>query len=57
MENYLRLLMDTVDDLSQDTNKYHSYQKLCAKQQQSKDAQLTKRVSSGVIIFQLFVIF
>lgn len=45
MENYLRLLMDTVDDLSQDTNKYHNYQKMHGKQQQAKEAQLTKRVS------------
>jgi len=43
MENYLRLLMDTVDDLSQDTNKYHNYQKMHGKQQQAKEAQLTKR--------------
>ena len=48
MENYLRLLMETVEDLSQDTNKYQNYQKLYSKQQQSKEAQLTKRVSISI---------
>lgn len=37
--------MDTVEDLSQDTNKYQNYQKMLNKQQQAKDALLTKRVS------------
>mgnify|MGYP001792273496 CR=1 FL=1 len=50
MENYLKLLMDTVDDLSQDTNKYHNYQKMYGKQQQAKEAQLTKRVSSHSLL-------
>jgi len=45
MENYLRLLMETVDDLSQDTSKFLNYQKLYGKQQAAKQAQLAKRVS------------
>jgi len=36
--------MDSVDDLSQETNKYFNYQRSLAKQQQAKQQYLQKRV-------------
>jgi hypothetical protein len=36
--------METVDELGQDTQKFHNYQRNSARQQQQKDAYLLKRV-------------
>lgn len=41
----MKLLMDTVDDLSQDTVKYLQFQKGFSRQQQMKRELLIKRVS------------
>jgi len=46
LEKNLRLLMDSVDDLSQETNKFFNYQRSLAKQQQSKQQYLQKRVTN-----------
>ena len=43
LEKNLRLLMDSVDDLSQETNKFFNYQRSLAKQQQAKQQYLQKR--------------
>ena len=45
LEKNLRLLMDSVDDLSQETNKFFNYQRSLAKQQQAKQQYLQKRVN------------
>lgn len=37
--------METVDELGQDTQKFHNYQRNSARQQQQKDAYLMKRVN------------
>jgi translation initiation factor 3 subunit H len=47
LEKNLRLLMDTVDDLSQETNKYFNYQRTLAKHQQSKQQYLQKRLQEN----------
>jgi hypothetical protein len=46
--------METVDELGQDTQKFHNYQRNSARQQQQKDAYLMKRVS--IEIFRCFQI-
>jgi len=46
LEKNLRLMMDAVDDLSQETNKFFNYQRSLAKQQQAKQQYLQKRVNS-----------
>lgn len=38
--------METVDELCQDTQKFHNYQRNSARQQQQKDAYLQKRASN-----------
>ena len=40
----MQLLMETVDELGQDTQKFHNYQRNSARQQQQKDAYLMKKV-------------
>lgn len=44
LEKNTRLLMDCVDDLTQETNKFFNYQRQLAKQQQAKQQFLQKRV-------------
>ena len=44
LEKNLRLLMDCVDELAQDSNKHFNYQRQVAKQQQSKQQYTLKRV-------------
>lgn len=44
LEKNNRLLMDCVDDLTQETNKLFNYQRQLAKQQQAKQQFLQKRV-------------
>ena len=46
MEKNLKLMMECVDDLSQDTNKYMNFQRQTAKQEMNKKQYLLKRVSS-----------
>jgi len=45
--------MDSVDDLSQETNKYFNYQRSLAKQQQAKQQYLQKRVCSRFTLWLL----
>jgi len=47
LEKNVRLLMDSVDDLSQDANKFFNYQRQVAKQQQSKQQFLAKRTQEN----------
>jgi len=47
LEKNMRLLMDSVDDFVQDTNKFFNYQRQLAKQQQSKAAFLQKRAQEN----------
>ena len=49
----MQQLMQCVDDLSQDTNKYFNYQRQVAKQQQSKQQFVQKRVSGHCISINL----
>ena len=46
LEKNLELLMDYVDDLSQETNKYINYQRNVGKVQMAKQQYLYKRVST-----------
>merc|ERR1711860_349656 len=43
LENYVKLLMGCVDDLSQDANKFFNFQRQFAKQNQAKQQYLLKR--------------
>ena len=45
IEKNVQLLMETVDELGQDTQKFHNYQRNSARQQQQKDAYLMKKVN------------
>ena len=45
LEKNLELLMDYVDDLAQETNKYMNYQRAMTKLQQNKQQYTYKRVS------------
>ena len=45
----MQLLMETVDELGQDAQKFHNYQRNTARQQQQKDAYLMKRVLKYLI--------
>lgn len=45
IEKNVQLLMETVDELGQDTQKFHNYQRNSARLQQQKDSYLMKRVS------------
>ncbi|XP_046856886.1 eukaryotic translation initiation factor 3 subunit H-like [Xenia sp. Carnegie-2017] len=47
IEKNVQLLMETVDELAQDTNKFHNHQRNSARQQQQKDAHLAKRKSEN----------
>ena len=49
IEKNVQLLMETVDELGQDTQKFHNYQRNSARQQQQKDAYLLKRVGVKII--------
>ena len=51
LEKNLRLLMECVDDLSQDANKYFNYQRQVSKQNQAKMQYMQKRVSSYLISY------
>jgi len=42
--------MDSVDDLSLETNKFFNYQRSLAKQQQAKQQYLQKRVNGLLIV-------
>ena len=53
LEKNLRLLMDSVDDLSQETNKFFNYQRSLAKQQQAKQQYQQKRVNSWLSILNV----
>ena len=46
LEKNLELLMDYVDDLSQETNKYINYQRNVGKVQMAKQQYIYKRVST-----------
>ena len=45
MEKNLRLMMDSVDELVQDTNKFYNYQRQSAKHELNKKQFLAKRAS------------
>jgi len=45
--------MDSVDDLSQETNKFFNYQRSLAKQQQAKQQYLQKRVTYHPVLGNL----
>lgn len=53
LEKNLKLLMECVDDLSQDANKFFNYQRQHAKQQHAKQQVLAKRVCVYCIIYML----
>ncbi|CAD5112401.1 DgyrCDS1622 [Dimorphilus gyrociliatus] len=47
LEKKLKLLMDCVDELSQDSSRFFSYQRQCQKQQQQKQQALQKRFAEN----------
>ena len=47
LEKNLRLVIEAVDDFSQDTNKFFNYQRQLAKQQQSKAQYAQKRAQEN----------
>ena len=46
LEKNVRLLMESVDELCQDANKFNNHLRNVARQQQQKDAYTQRRVSS-----------
>ena len=55
LQKNLQLLMECVDDMSQDSNKYFNYQRQLAKQQQAKQQYQHKRVC-GLIISKFLLL-
>ena len=53
----MQLLMETVDELGQDTQKFHNYQRNSARQQQQKDAYLMKKVGVKIDSFCILLNF
>lgn len=51
LEKNVRLLMESVDELCQDANKFNNHLRNVARQQQQKDAYIQRRVNS---LFSLF---
>ncbi|XP_002737572.1 eukaryotic translation initiation factor 3 subunit H-like [Saccoglossus kowalevskii] len=50
LKKNLRLLMDSVDELNQDTNKFINYQRNVGKQQQAKQQYLYKRTQENMAL-------
>ena len=46
LEKNLKLMMESVDDLVQDTNKFNNYQRQAGKQELNKKQYLQKRVNA-----------
>ena len=46
LEKNVRLLMESVDELCQDANKFNNHLRNVARQQQQKDAYIQRRVNS-----------
>ena len=53
LEKNLQMMMECVDDLAQDTNKFINYQRQAAKQDLNKKQYLLKRVSKYFSWFAL----
>ena len=50
LEKNLRLLMECVDEMSQDANRYFSFQRQLAKQNQAKTQYQQKRVRTDIML-------